>query len=216
MLATQSPQSSPARTPIAAAPVDVTPLFPRGVYEDIDNCAEVIAAQDDLEQRRRAGAPTGACVIIEDEQLQDQACVELSGPGASLNFRSRSCVQPYIVLYVKVSTKFFALRLNVIDRNEKYYTFNLSNRRSIVKVDGCTCDLPLVVGEGWQYVAVPLAELTRRCFGADYYACVQVRVHASCRLFKLYAAARAYADVELPPPLRLLVADDDEATVNDA
>ena len=124
--------------------------------------------------------------------------------------------RPYVVLYVKVSTKFFALRLNVIDRNEKYYTFNLSNRRSIVKVDGCTCDLPLVVGEGWQYVAVPLAELTRRCFGADYYACVQVRVHASCRLFKLYAAARAYADVELPPPLRLLVADDDEATVNDA
>ena len=168
MLATQSPQGSPARTPADPAPVDVTPLFPRGVYEDIDNCAEVIAAQDDLEQRRRAGAPTGACVIIEDEQLQDQACVELSGPGASLNFRSRSCVQPYIVLYVKVSTKFFALRLNVIDRNEKYYTFNLSNRRSIVKVDGCTCDLPLVVGEGWQYVAVPLAELTRRCFGADY------------------------------------------------
>ena len=80
--------------------------------------------------------------------------------------------------------KFFALRLNVIDRNEKYYTFNLSNRRSIVKVDGCTCDLPLVVGEGWQYVAVPLAELTRRCFGADYYACVQVRVHASCVLLR--------------------------------
>ena len=73
MLATQSPQSSPARTPADPAPVDVTPLFPRGVYEDIDNCAEVIAAQDDLDQRRRAGAPTGACLIVEDEQLETLA-----------------------------------------------------------------------------------------------------------------------------------------------
>ena len=40
--------------------------------------------------------------------------------------------------------------------------------------------------------------------------------HSAWLQSELYAAARAYADVELPPPLRLLVADDDEATVNDA
>ena len=150
-------------------------------------------------------------MIIEDEQLQDQACVELSGPGASLNFRSRSCVQPYIVLYVKVSTKFFALRLNVIDRNEKYYTFNLSNRRSIVKVDGCTADLPLVVGRLAHVVAVPLAELTRRCFGADFRACVQVRARPAALPPPRQRRARGRRAAASP----LLVADD-ERQVNDA
>ena len=70
MLATQSPQGSPARTPADPAPVDVTPLFPRGVYEDIDNCAEVIAAQDDLDQRRRAGAPPLVQIVLGRNNLR--------------------------------------------------------------------------------------------------------------------------------------------------
>lgn len=214
MLASVSETGSLART--REDPVDVTPLFPRNGYgDDVDSAAEVLEAQDELDARRKAGAPCGACVVVGDPDLQDQACVDLSGPGSSLCVRSRSCVQPVLVLYVKVSTKFFALRVNVIDSDEKYYTFNLSNRRSIVKVEGCACDLPLVMGSGWQYVSVPLADLMERCFGAAYYACVQVRVHSSCRLFRMYGAAREYADVELPPHLRLLCADDDEEEVND-
>ena len=80
----------------------------------------------------------------------------------------------------------------------------MSNRRSIVKVEGHLCELPVVLGKGWQYVAVDLADVTRKAFGAEYYAAIQVRVAASCKLFRLYFAGREYSDIELPAHLRVL------------
>ena len=91
-----------------------------------------------------------------------------------------------------------------VDTDDNYYTLHMSNRRSIVKVEGHLCELPVVLGKGWQYVAVDLADVTRKAFGAEYYAAIQVRVAASCKLFRLYFAGREYSDIELPAHLRVL------------
>jgi len=53
-------------------------------------------------------------------------------------------------------------------------------------------------------VKIDLRDLVAKAFGATYLSAVQVAIHASCRLFRVYIADRDYADVELPPFLRLL------------
>jgi hypothetical protein len=76
--------------------------------------------------------------------------------------------------------------------------------RSIVKIEGHLAEIPMVLGAGWQYISADLADLTAKAFGVAYFSTIQVRVNSSCRLFRLYFAGREYADIELPPFLRLL------------
>ena len=99
----------------SADPLDLTALFPKDAYGDgIENCPEVIEAQEELAARAERGMPSGSVEVVEDGGLPDQVVVEIVGPGASLAFQSRAAIQPLLVAYVKVSDTFFSLRVNVV------------------------------------------------------------------------------------------------------
>lgn len=184
---------------------DITALFPKDAYSDgIENCQEVLEAREDCKARREGGIPGGEVNIVDDKELQNQTVAELLGPRASLTFQTRAGVQPLLVVYAKCIDKFFSIDVNVVDGDDNYYTFNFSNRRSIVKIEGHLAEIPMVLGSGWQYINIDLADLTAKAFGVQYFSTIQVRVNSSCRLFRLFFAGREYADIELPPYLRLL------------
>ena len=196
--------ASGSLTAMSEAP-DITALFPKDAYSDwMLTCPEVLEAREDIKARRDGGLVTGEVAIVDDKELQNQAVVELTGPGAALTFQTRAGVQPLLVVYAKCVDKFFSMDVNVVDGDDNYYTFNFSNRRSIVKIEGHLCEVPLVMSSGWQYISADLHELTAKAFGVSYFSTIQVRVNASCRLFRLYFAGREYADIELPPHLRIL------------
>lgn len=204
MSASRGHTASGSLTFMSEAP-DITALFPKDAYSDwILTCPEVLEAREDCKARRDGGIPSGDVTIVDDAELQGQAVAELSGPRAALSFQTRAAVQPLLVAYAKCVDKFFSMDVNVVDGDDNYYTFNFSNRRSIVKIEGHLAEIPLVLSSGWQYVAVDLAEMTAKAFGVQYFSTIQVRVNASCRLFRLYFAGREYADIELPPHLRIL------------
>ena len=197
--------ASGSLTQLSSEALDITALFPKDAYSDgIENCQEILEAREDCKARRDGGFVTGEVTIVDDKELQNQIVAELTGPGAALTFQTRAGVQPLLVMYAKCLDKFFSLDVNVVDGEDNYYTFIFSNRRSIVKIEGHLCEVPMVLGSGWQYICVDLQDLTTKAFGVSYFSTIQVRVNSSCRLFRLYFAGREYADIELPPYLRLL------------
>lgn len=142
--------------------------------------------------------------VVED--VGGQSVVEIMGSGATVVFKS-AAVEPLLFVYVKTLDKFFSFTVEVIDGCERYYTLDFSNRRGHIKVDGSTLRAPVHVEDRrWQYLQIDLARVLRDAFDADYFCTIQVAVHASCRLFKLYLADGTYADLELPPHLRVLSA----------
>lgn len=205
MTASRGHTASGSLTQLSSEAPDITALFPRDAYSDgIEHCQEILEAREDCKARRDGGFVTGDVAIVDDKELQGQVVAELVGPGARLTFQTRAGVQPLLVAYAKCLDKFFSIDVNVVDGDDNYYTFSFSNRRSIVKIEGHLAEIPMVLGAGWQYISADLADLTAKAFGVAYFSTIQVRVNSSCRLFRLYFAGREYADIELPPFLRLL------------
>lgn len=68
--------------------------------------------------------------------------------------------------------------------------------------------VPLSLEDGWNSVQFDLPDLLKRAFAADYASTARVRIHASCRVRRVYLADRAYREDELPPEFRLFAARD--------
>lgn len=66
--------------------------------------------------------------------------------------------------------------------------------------------VPLTLEAGWNSVQLDLPDLVRRAFAATYASTARVRVHASCRLRRIYFAERALGEDQLPPEFRLFAA----------
>lgn len=183
-----------------ADPISLFP--PNGEVGELEEMPEIVEAVEECQLQQDG---SDVC-ITEDAGLGGQAVLELSGPSASVVFRS-AAVEPYLILYVKSMDTFFSFSIEVIDGDEKYYTLHYSNRRSIIKVHSTRCELPIFIKcRSWQYLKIDIRDTLRKAFDTDYFSTVQVSLASNCRLFKLYFSARDYADLELPPHLQLLQA----------
>lgn len=143
------------------------------------------------------------CNVVDDSELGIDV-IEVTGEKSSMIFPTNGCNSPYLVLHVKNISKFMGLDLMLLDSTRKLRTFKLSNRRSTAVIEPQRCDLPLDIGDGWQYLCLDLNDLLHRSYGTSLRVCREIVVCGSCRVSKIFFQDDLYADIELPPFLRVI------------
>ncbi|RVW63333.1 Cilia- and flagella-associated protein 20 [Vitis vinifera] len=74
---------------------------------------------------------------------------------------------------------------------------------AVTRVKPYICTMPLRMDEGWNTIQLNLADFTRRAYGTNYVETLRVKVHANCRLRRIYFSDRLYSEEELPPEFKL-------------
>mmetsp|Transcript_5142 Transcript_5142/g.7866 ORF Transcript_5142/g.7866 Transcript_5142/m.7866 type:complete len:187 (-) Transcript_5142:89-649(-) len=146
--------------------------------------------------------PVGDVVVVDDSEIL-KPTIEINGDDSYLAFPIDDSLQ-YLALQLKNVNRFMKIVLRVRDSEGKTRVFTITNKRTTIYLKNNLCQLPMNIGEGWQYINVDLEDIVSRCFGTSYVGVVDVIVHGSLRIGKIYFQDREYADVELPPFLRLL------------
>ncbi|ETV73753.1 hypothetical protein H257_11447 [Aphanomyces astaci] len=142
--------------------------------------------------------------VVEDADVH-QPVVEIRGSDARVVFNCHNVMQ-FLVLFVKNLDAYFALDIEVVDDTKTYRTFHITNSRSLARVQASACQMPLVFGKGgtWRHVCLDVHRMCLDAFGTHHVATVQVTVHATCRLLRVFFQDVDYSDAELPPMLALL------------
>jgi hypothetical protein len=55
----------------------------------------------------------------------------------------------------------------------------------------------------WSFIALDLADFTKRVYGSTYQETLSIQVHGNCRVRRIYFASKQYNDDELPPEMKL-------------
>ncbi|KAF0687183.1 Aste57867_21039 [Aphanomyces stellatus] len=143
--------------------------------------------------------------VVDDVEAQ-QPAVEIRGSDARLVLQCHS-VMRYLVLFAKNMDAFFAFEVEMLDDKKIYREFHITNARSLARVTGNACQMPLAFGRGgsgWRYICLDVQRMCLEAFGTQHVATVQVRIHATCRLLRAYFQEIEYSDAELPSYLALL------------
>ena len=152
--------------------------------------------------------PTGPEVTITDdfELLTESGCpvLEIIGEKSKITFFT-NCTLPFVALHLKNIDRFLGITMGIQDDKGENRIIKFTNKRSLVIVDKNECNLPLELGEGWQYLSLDFQRICNNAFGSNYVGCTEITVHGSCRLSKLFFQSEEYADVELPEFLRVCV-----------
>jgi hypothetical protein len=114
--------------------------------------------------------------------------------------------------------------LKVLDSKNVKRRFRASNYQTTTRVKPFICVMPMRLDEGWHQVQFNLADFTRRAYGSNFVEVLRVQVivslntflskktlfhfcfykiHANCRLRRIYFADRAYNEEELPSNFKL-------------
>jgi len=115
------------------------------------------------------------CNVIDDSELGIDV-IEVTGEKSSMIFPTNGCKYPYLVLHVKNMSRFMSLELVLLDNTNKLRTFRLSNRRTTAVIEPQTCDLPLDIGDGWQYLCIDLNDMLYRSYGTGLKTCREIVV----------------------------------------
>ena len=142
-------------------------------------------------------------VNVVDDVETKMTSIEVNGDDSYIEFPVQSSDQ-FVALQLKNLDRFTKLVLRVHDNSGKNRTFIMSNRRTTVHLQNNTCQLPLEVGLGWQYLNIDLPSITAKCFGTEFVHITNIMVYGSTRIGKIYFQDREYADLELPLFMRLL------------
>lgn len=147
------------------------------------------------------------CVVgdvnVVDDVETKMTSIEVNGDDSYIEFPVQSTDQ-YIALQLKNLDRFFKLVLRVHDNTGKNRTFIMSNRRTTVHIQNNTCQLPMDIGKGWQYLNIDLRSITAKSFGTEFVYITNIMVYGSMRIGKIYFQDQEYSDLELPHFMRLL------------
>lgn len=146
--------------------------------------------------------------IVDDSDIlldDTKPVVELIGNDSKINF-PLDCRRQYLVFHIKtIKSRFFKIFIIVKDDLNRERLYEISSKRTIVSVDSNYAQLPLnVTDNGWQRICLDLDDITKNAFGTTYLKCVNISVTGTCRVGKIYFQSKDYADVELPPCLRVV------------
>ncbi len=172
--------------------MDVVAVIPPGPDEfDFDqlDCLPVgpeVTIADDFELLLDSGAPV----------------LEISGEASKIVFFTQ-CSLPLINFHIKNVDRFIRITLTFNDNTGVSREVNFSTKRSIVTVEKTIANLPIMIGEGWQYLCLDFRKIAASAFGCTYSACTEITVHGSCRLSKVFFTSNELADVQLPSYLRV-------------
>jgi hypothetical protein len=171
---------------------EVVPVMPPGPddfdFDQIDCLPEgpEVTITDDFELLMDTGSPV----------------LEMIGEESKIVFFT-ACKLPLIGIHIKNIDRFMSLAFTLTDTAGGTRVVNFNTKRSLVTVDKNLANLPIVIGEGWQYLCLDFRLICQKAFGCSYASCSEVAVHGSCRLGKVFFMQREMADVELPPFLRV-------------
>ncbi len=150
--------------------------------------------------------PVGPGVSIADdfELLVESPCpvLEINGEDSNMIFFAQSTL-PLINMHIKNVNKYISVSVSLTDDMGIARVINFQSKRSVVTIDKNVTNLPINVGEGWQYLCLDLRKLCNHAFGCNFAYCTEIVVHGSCRLSKVFYTAREFSDVELPSFLRV-------------
>lgn len=74
-----------------------------------------------------------------------------------------------------------------------------------VKTNEAITAMPLKLSPGWNHVQFNLDEFLHTWYSTRYKETVQIQVHATCRLRRIYFTDVARPESDLPPEFRLFV-----------
>lgn len=142
--------------------------------------------------------------VLEDETVKEDV-VQVLGNDAELVFPVRNLFR-YLVMFIKNIDLFLEFHVEVLDDAQKYRHFTVTNTRSLARVEGLRCQLPLAFGThpGWRYLCMDLRELTSQAFGTKHVTTTKVRVGGNCRLLRVFFQQERYTDADLPAHLTFL------------
>ena len=109
-----------------------------------------------------------------------------------------------LCIYIKSMDKFMAIIITCKCEQNLTRKLTLSNRRSNIRIDGNQCDVPLKIGESWQYLNLDMEYMLQNAFGVSYLSTIGITIEGSATLNKIFFQEREYAEAELPIYLRLL------------
>ncbi|KAI8053736.1 Cilia/flagella-associated protein 20/WDR90/C3orf67 [Syncephalis plumigaleata] len=115
---------------------------------------------------------------------------------------------PFAILLVKNMNKYFSLELGIRDHRRILRRFRLANYQKEASITNDLCVLPLQLDNGWNQLRVDMPHLIQRAYGGTFNECVYLRVHANCRLRRIYFTNQLLAEDQLPPEFKLYQKDD--------
>lgn len=180
---------------------EIFPLLPPEEELALENSYAVLDAMDETGYTN-----DGSEVTVVDDSILGKPVVELLGPSACVVMSCSSSLR-YLVLHLRNINKFMSLEVQLLDDSESYRTFHVSNGRSITTISNDLCEMPLHLGDHWQFVKLDLEDLTHCAFGTCYSSISRIKVWSSCRVGVMFLSDRIYSDAELPPFLRVLKTD---------
>ena len=185
---------------------ELTPILPPGDIEidfDTINCIPGMGSQSSSFCLCNIfSAIDGQEVdIVEDNELVKD--VFEIGDQSSISFPASSNL-PIFVTFIKNTGRFLEVAVRVLDSEGVNRKITMSNKRSTIAVNKDTCNLPLQIDHGWQYLNVDLNNICKRCFGTQFISCVDIRIGGPARVAKIYFESVDHADAELPMYLRVI------------
>lgn len=111
---------------------------------------------------------------------------------------------PIIVLLIK-STNDNTVSFEVQVKDSKLETrrFRASTYQNSARVQSSICTMPLKLQHGWNEVRFDMREFLMSAYGTTYKETMQVSIHGSCRVRRIYFTDKLYQDSDLPPEFKL-------------
>ena len=171
-----------------------------------DILAVIPPGPEDLDFDQIDCMATGPDVTIVDdfELLLEGGCpvLEITGKDSKMIFYTESTL-PLVCFQIKNIERYMGITLTMTDDIGESRVANFSTKSSIVTLDKNVINLPINIGEGWQYLCLDFRKLCNHGFGTNYSYCTEISVTGSCRLSKIFFESREFSDAELPEYLRV-------------
>lgn len=110
---------------------------------------------------------------------------------------------PFFTLHLKNIDRFVTITIELEATDGTKKTLKCSNHQSVVRLSANQASIPLDLQPGWNKVVLNLEDLVQRIFKARYAQCLRVKIHANCRLRRIFFSDQNYRNADLPSSLRV-------------
>ncbi|KAL4103695.1 hypothetical protein QTP88_019039 [Uroleucon formosanum] len=105
---------------------------------------------------------------------------------------------PFLTLIVKNLGQFFTFEITILDSDNIRRRLRMSSYHVKKKLSTFMITMPVSMAIGWNQLHMNLAEFTITSFKTTYVETVCIKVHANCRLRRIYFSDQLYDDDQLP------------------
>ncbi|XP_060855738.1 uncharacterized protein LOC132933485 [Metopolophium dirhodum] len=110
---------------------------------------------------------------------------------------------PFVTLIVKNLGQFFTFEITILDSENIRRRLRMSSYHVKKKFSTFMITMPVSMDMGWNQLHMNLAEFTITSFNTTYVETVCIKVHANCRLRRVYFSDQLYNEDQLPMSYRM-------------